>query len=198
MFEQTNNNETENIDNEIKIEKTEKSKKEKKKKLSQKEKYILLEIENGELKDQKLRIAAEFENFRRRNISEKSDWIKNANQRIVLELCDVTDNFERALHSETEKNLEGFTKGIELIFQQLQNVLKKENVEKIEAMEYEFDPNFHEALAHIPSELEENKIAAVIQNGYKMNDKVIRPVRVAVSNGEKPQEFTTEQNDKEK
>jgi molecular chaperone GrpE len=198
MFEQTNNNETENIDNEIKIEKTEKPKKEKKKKLSQKEKYILLEIENGELKDQKLRIAAEFENFRRRNISEKSDWIKNANQRIVLELCDVTDNFERALHSETEKNLEGFTKGIELIFQQLQNVLKKENVEKIEAMEYEFDPNFHEALAHIPSELEENKIAAVIQNGYKMNDKVIRPVRVAVSNGEKPQEFTTEQNDKEK
>jgi len=139
------------------------------------------------MKDKYVRAAAEFENFRKRNISEKSDWIKNANQRIVLELCDVVDNFERALHPEMEKNRESFEKGIELIFQQLNNLLKKEGVEKIEAMGEEFDPNFHDALAHIPSELEENTVAAVIQNGYKMNDKIIRPVRVAVSNGEKPE-----------
>ena len=187
----------EKIEKEEVSEKVKSEKKEKKKKLSLKEKNELLVIEIAELKDQKLRIAAEFENFRRRNISEKSDWIKNANQRIVLELCDVVDNFERALHPEIEKNLESYTKGIELIFQQLENVLKKEGVEKIEAMDEEFDPNFHEALAHIPSELEENKIAAVIQNGYKMNDKVIRPVRVAVSNGEKPEEISNEQNEQD-
>lgn len=106
---------------------------------------------------------------------------------MVLELCDVIDNFERALHPEVEMNRESFEKGIELIFQQLENVLKKEGVKKIEALEEEFDPNYHEALAHIPSELEENKVVAIIQNGYTMNDKVIRPVRVAVSNGEKPE-----------
>ncbi len=180
-------NKKEKIEKEEVSEDKKTEKKEKKKKLSLKEKYELLMIESAELNDKRLRIAAEFENFRKRNISEKSDWIKNANQRIVLELCDVIDNFERALHPEIEKNLEAYSKGIELIFQQLENVLKKEGVEKIEALEEEFDPNFHEALAHIPSELEENKIAAVIQNGYKMNDKVIRPARVAVSNGEKPE-----------
>ncbi len=162
------------------------------------EKYEMLTKENAELKDKWIRNAAEFENFRRRSISEKSDWIKNANERIVLELCDVLDNFERALHPEVEKNRESYEKGIELIFQQLDGVLKKEGVEKIEALEKEFDPQFHEALAHIPSKMKDNKIVAVIQNGYTMNSKVIRPARVAVSNGEKPKEISKEQNEQNK
>lgn len=181
-------------DKNIEIEKEEDSKiqkekeaKKKTKKLTSKDKIAALEIEVAEMKDKYMRAAAEFENFRRRNISEKADWIKNANERIVLELCDVLDNFERALHPEIEKNRESFEKGIELIFQQLSNLLKKEGVEKIEALEEEFDPNIHEALAHIPSELDDNLVAAVIQNGYRMNNKVIRPARVAVSNGQKPE-----------
>lgn len=164
----------------------EKSEQKKVKKLSCKEQLALLEIELAETKDKYIRAAAEFENFRRRNITEKANWIKNANERIVLDLCDVIDNFERALHPQVEKNRDSFEKGIEMIFQQLSGLLKKEGVEKLEALGKEFDPEFHEALAHIPSELEENMVAAVIQNGYKMNNKVIRPVRVAVSNGEKP------------
>ena len=159
---------------------------EKKKKLTLSEKYNQLQVEYDELKDRWMRGAAEFENFRKRTFTEKADWIKNATERLVLELCDVVDNFERALHPEVEKNREAFEKGIKLIFQQLEVVLKKEGVEKIDAFGKEFDPNLHEALAHIPSELEENKIVAVIQNGYIMNEKIIRPVRVAVSNGEKP------------
>ncbi|MCK4653223.1 MAG: nucleotide exchange factor GrpE [Candidatus Cloacimonetes bacterium] len=159
---------------------------EKKKKLTLSEKYNQLQVEYDELKDRWMRGAAEFENFRKRTFTEKADWIKNATERLVLELCDVVDNFERALHPEVEKNREAFEKGIKLIFQQLEAVLKKEGVKKINALGEEFDPNFHEALAHIPSELEENKIVAVIQNGYIMNEKIIRPVRVAVSNGEKP------------
>ncbi|RLC58429.1 MAG: nucleotide exchange factor GrpE [Candidatus Cloacimonadota bacterium] len=183
--------------------KTEKKQKEKKqeekkqkKELTLEEKYLNLLAENAELKDKWVRNAAEFENFRRRTISEKSDWIKNATERIVLELCDVLDNFERAMHPEVEKNREVYEKGIELIFQQLDGVLKKEGVKKIEALGEEFDPQFHEALAHIPSELEDNKIAAVIQNGYIMNSKVIRPARVAVSNGEKPEEVKSKKNKK--
>jgi molecular chaperone GrpE len=180
-------NETKNIEiEETEEEKVSVAKPKKKKKLTSKEQITLLEIEKAELRDKYVRAAAEFENFRKRNISEKSDWIKNATQHLVIELCDVVDNFERALHPENEKNKESFEKGIELIFQQLENVLKKEGVKKIDALEEEFDPHFHEALAHIPSDLEENKVVAVIQNGYTMNDKVIRPVRVAVSNGEKP------------
>jgi len=181
-----------------KVEKEIKKEEKKEKKLTLEEKHQDLLAENAELKDKWVRNAAEFENFRRRTISEKSDWIKNATERIVLELCDVVDNFERALHPEVEKNRESYEKGIDLIFQQLDGVLKKEGVEKIEALGEEFDPQFHEALAHIPSELEDNKIAAVIQNGYTMNSKVIRPARVAVSNGEAPEETKTKKEKKKK
>ncbi|HPR16989.1 MAG TPA: nucleotide exchange factor GrpE [Candidatus Cloacimonadota bacterium] len=184
---------------EIEAEETEeKEEKKQPKKPSAQEQIEALEKEVADLKDKYMRAAAEFENFRRRNISEKADWIKNANERIVLELCDVSDNFERALHSEGDKNQESYRKGIEMIFQQLSNILKKEGVEKIEAADQEFDPNFHEALAHIPSELEENKIVAVIQNGYLMNKKIIRAARVAVANGEKPATPAAEQNNKKK
>jgi molecular chaperone GrpE len=160
----------------------------KKIKLTLTEKYENLQAEYDEMKDRWMRNVAEFDNFRRRNITEKSDWIKNANERLVLEFCDVFDNFERALHPEIEKNRESFEKGIELIFQQLEGILKREGVEKIEALGKDFDPQFHEALAHIPSYEKENIIVAVIQNGYSMNNKIIRPARVAVSNGEKPKE----------
>jgi molecular chaperone GrpE len=148
-----------------------------------------LKQEVDRLNERRIRTAAEFENFRRRSNSEKSNWIKNATERLTLEICEVLDNFERALDPEKEfDDIASFRKGVELIYQQLQNILNKEGVQKIEAKGQDFDPNYHDALAHIPSELEENKIAAVIQNGYKMNDKVIRPAKVAVSNGEIPQE----------
>ncbi|MFC1887995.1 nucleotide exchange factor GrpE [Candidatus Cloacimonadota bacterium] len=164
-------------------------KKEKKKKPNLNEQIEILKVELDAVKDQKMRIAAEFENFRRRSVTEKSQWIKNANERLLLEICDIRDNFERGLEvGKNEKNGESYKKGIELIFQQLENMLKKEGIKKIEAMNEEFDPQYHEALAHIPSELEDNKVVAVIQNGYMLNDKIIRAARVAVSNGETPPE----------
>lgn len=144
--------------------------------------------ERDEFKDKWLRTLAEFDNYRKNTLKEKADWIKYANEKIVLEICEVFDNFERAFSIELkEENLEAYKKGIELIYQQIESLLKKNNVSKIDAIEKEFDPNFHEALAHIPSDLDENMISAVIQNGYTMNEKVIRPARVAVSNGKKPE-----------
>ncbi len=159
-----------------------------KKEVSCEEKYKQLQEEYDKLKDKYLRTAAEFENFRRRSISEKSDWIKYANEKLILKICDVLDNFERALNNKTEKDqLDAFKKGVELIYNQLSDIISKEGVTKIDALNKDFDPRYHDALAHIPSEEKENKVVAVIQNGYIMKDKVIRPAQVAVSNGQKPE-----------
>ncbi len=175
---------------EIKVESKEQEKKETSRRMTSKEKIYLLQHEIAEIMDQKLRIVAEFENFRRRNLIEKANWIKNATERLVLEICDVRDNFERALHADNEKSdANSLREGVDLIFQQLEDVLKKEGVSKINALGQKFDPNYHDALAHIPSHEKENIVIAVIQNGYIMKNKMIRPVRVAVSNGEKPVEL---------
>ncbi len=135
-------------------------------------------------KDKYLRSMAEFENFRRRTNQEKSDWIKRSTEHLSLEICDVLDNFERALaHTSQEGTEDAFVKGILLIEKQLRSVLERQGIKKIEALGADFDPEYHDALAHIPSDLPENKVAAIIQNGYTMHDKVIRHVKVAVSKG---------------
>ena len=145
----------------------------------------LMTKERDEWKDKYLRSMAEFENLRRRSNQEKTDWIKRSTEKLALEVCEVLDNFERALMQlEPEHAEDKFVQGILLIEQQLRSVLLREGVKKIEALGKEFDPSLHDALAHIPSEFDENIVAAIIQNGYTMNDKVIRPARVAVSNGE--------------
>ena len=147
-----------------------------------------LERERDEFKDKWMRLYADFENFKKRSEKEKADWIRYANEKIILDFCDVLDNFERALGTNIEMtNHEAYMKGIELIFQQLNSVLKKHNAIKIEVMGKEFDPQYHEALAAVPAKEKKNTIVGVIQNGYMMGDKVVRYSKVAVSNGEKPQ-----------
>lgn len=144
------------------------------------------ELEAGltEWKDKYLRSMAEFDNYRKRSLEEKSDWIKRASEKLALSMCDVLDNFDRALMQlNDEQKEDNFIKGIILIEQQFKAALEREGVKRIEALEEDFDPNLHEALAHIPSDFEEGKVAAIIQNGYTMHDKLIRPVRVAVSSG---------------
>lgn len=153
--------------------------------LTPEERIAELEIEIAELKDKYIRSMAEFENFRNRSNREKADWIKLSTQKLALKVCDVLDNLERALEQVDEEAKEDkLIKGFVLIEQQLRNVLESENVRKIEALGAEFDPALHEALAHIPSDEEENTITAVIQNGYTSHDVVIRPAKVAVSSGQ--------------
>lgn len=142
--------------------------------------------ELAEYKDKYLRSMAEFDNYRRRSTAEKADWIRHATKELALRICDVVDNFERAfVQASSEDMASAFAKGVVLIEKQLVNALEKEGVKKIEALGDEFNPEYHDALAHIPSDYEENKVAAIIQNGYTMHDKVIRPASVAVSNGNK-------------
>ena len=143
-----------------------------------------LEKEALDWKDKYMRSMAEFENYRKRSQQEKAEWIRLATKEFAMQICDVADNFERALLQGDEQTLGSpFAKGILLIEKQLRQALEKEGVTKIEALGETFDPEYHDALAHIPSDLEENAIAAVIQNGYKMHGKVLRPARVAVSSG---------------
>ncbi|MGB4310173.1 MAG: nucleotide exchange factor GrpE [Candidatus Cloacimonadaceae bacterium] len=153
--------------------------------LTPEERIAELEIEIAELKDKYIRSMAEFENFRNRSNREKADWIKLSTQKLALKVCDVLDNLERALEQVDEEAKEDkLIKGFVLIEQQLRKVLESENVRKIEALGSEFDPAIHEALAHIPSDEEENIVTAVIQNGYTSHDVVIRPAKVAVSSGQ--------------
>lgn len=149
-------------------------------------------------KDKYLRLMADFDNYRRQIALKQKDWAFQATENIILSLCDVVDNFERASSQLSDSlRAEPVVDGILHIEKQLTTLLEKEGVEKIEAIDKDFDPSIHEAIAHIPSEMAEDKVVAVIQNGYKMKGKLIRPARVAVSNGEKPNQ-TRENNNKDK
>jgi len=127
-----------------------------------------------------MRLMAEFQNFKRRSAKEKSDIHAYANEKIVTELLPVLDNFERALDT-TGDDIEGYAKGMELIFEQLKTALEHAGLKEIESAGETFDPNVHNAVMTEESdELESGKVGKVLQKGYKLNDKVIRPAMVSV------------------
>ena len=128
-----------------------------------------------------MRLMADFQNFKRRTEKEKSDIYAFANEKIVSELLNVIDNFERALALGQEGD--SFVEGMNLIFKQLQGVLEKAGVKEIEALGQEFDPNFHNAvMMEDTDEFESGKVSCVLQKGYTLNNKVIRPSMVKVAN----------------
>ena len=128
-----------------------------------------------------MRLMAEFQNFKRRAAKEKTDIHAFANERIVGDLLPVLDNFERALETETG-DIEAYSKGMQLIFEQLKTALEKAGVKEIEALGCDFDPNVHNAvMTDNTDEYETDKISKVLQKGYKLNDKVVRPSMVAVN-----------------
>ena len=128
-----------------------------------------------------LRLMADFQNYKRRTEKEKHDIYAFANEKIVSELLNVIDNFERAL--DAGDSGDSFVEGMNLIFKQLQGVLEKAGVVEIEALGQDFDPNFHHAvLTEDSAEYESGKVTAVLQKGYLLNNKVIRPSMVKVAN----------------
>lgn len=127
-----------------------------------------------------MRLMAEFQNFKRRAAREKSDIHAYANEKIIGELLPVLDNFERALDTKSD-DAEGYAKGMELIFTQLKTALEHAGLSEIPALGEEFDPNVHNAVMTEDSEdMEDNHVSKVLQKGYKLHDKVIRPSMVAV------------------
>lgn len=131
--------------------------------------------------DQFLRLAAEYDNFRRRSAKEKTEAYSKAKADAAQAFLPVYDNLERALKQGSED--EAFLKGVEMTMTQLVNVLDSLGIKAIEAQGKPFDPNFHNAVMHIEDEnLGENVVAQVFQTGFTMGDKVIRFAMVQVAN----------------
>lgn len=134
-----------------------------------------------ELNAKYMRLMADFQNQKKRFDKEKADIHQFANEKIVKNLLEVLDNFERALDATKDAD-PSLHEGMELIFKQLMAALEKAGVAEIKALGEEFDPNFHNAvMMEETDEYESNKVSEVMQKGYTLNSRVIRPSMVKVA-----------------
>lgn len=141
-----------------------------------------IEDQLNDAKDQLLRTAAEYANFRARSAKEKEQMYTNAKSDVIASILPAIDNLERALAQETT-NVEAMVKGVEMTLSGLTASLQQLGVESFGESGDAFDPNLHNAVMHIEDEeLGENVITEVFQKGYKINDKVIRPAMVKTAN----------------
>lgn len=149
--------------------------------ISEEDEFLKMKKELETQKDNNLRLNAEFQNFRRRVEKEKADIYKFANEKLMLDLLPVVDNFERALSTMVCEDTT-FTDGIDLIKKNLTDFLTKNNVKEIEALDQEFDHDKHHAVMTEEREgVEANVVIEEFQKGYMLNDKVIRHSMVKVS-----------------
>ena len=135
------------------------------------------------LEDKYLRQVAEFDNYRKRTIKEKAELIKNGGERAIESILPVLDDFERALaNMAKDENATEILTGVELIYNKFVGILKQNGLQKIETEGAEFNTDFHEAIAMVPTPDEnmKGKVLDCIQAGYTLNDKVIRHAKVAV------------------
>lgn len=145
------------------------------------EKIVTMEKHSEDVNSQLLRLQADFVNYRNRMNKEKDNSIAYGTEIIVCELLPILDNFDRALEAEEDTD-NGFYKGIKMIENQLMDMLEKNSVVEIAALGEEFDPNFHHAVVMEESdEYDSNIVIEVLQKGYMLKDKVIRPSMVKVS-----------------
>ena len=136
-----------------------------------------------ELNNKYLRLWADYDNFRKRTANEKQELLKYGASEVLKKILTVLDTFDRAKESLKDiDNCQTVKEGYEIAFKQLFDTLKKIGVEEIEALGKQFDPNCHEAVTHTPNdEYEPDCVAAVVQKGYKLSDKVLRPALVGVA-----------------
>jgi len=141
-----------------------------------------LRSERDELFDRLQRLAAEFENFRKRNARNQAAFAERANERLVKELIPILDDLGRALGAAAEHEEAKLEEGVRLVHRALSDLLAREGLAEIET-DGKFDPHVHEALLSQPSEAEEGSVIEVVQKGYTLGDKVLRPARVVVASG---------------
>lgn len=137
----------------------------------------------AELNDKYLRLAAEYDNYRRRTLKERMELTKTAGEDILVNILPVMDDFERALGSiDQAKEISAVKEGIQLIYNKFADFLKQRGVKEIEAKEKEFDTDLHEAITKIPAPDKKlkGKVVDVIEKGYYLNEKVIRFSKVVI------------------
>ena len=142
-----------------------------------------LKAEKAELNDRFLRLFSEFDNYKKRVSKEKLDLIATASEKVLVSLLPVIDDFERAIAAnEKADNIDSSKEGFNLIYNKLLQMMKRFDVEEIQAKGEEFNTDFHEAVTHFPAQKEEDKgkVIDVTEKGYKLKDKVIRYAKVVV------------------
>jgi molecular chaperone GrpE len=138
------------------------------------------EAKAAEFKDGWMRAQAEFQNYKKRIERDNETMYANMKGDIIKRVLPALDDLERALQNRPSDD--AWASGVELIARKLQGILESEGVKRIEAQGAEFDPNFHEAISHEPADgVESGHVIAVVQNGYMLGERVIRPAMVRVA-----------------
>ncbi|WP_377888424.1 nucleotide exchange factor GrpE [Alkalihalobacillus sp. R86527] len=142
-----------------------------------------LQKQVSELENKYLRTQAEYDNFRRRTREERSADAKYRSQKLAEELLPAIDNFERALAVQSDhEEVNSLLTGMEMVYRQLKDALVKEGIEEVGSQGEEFNPHLHQAVMQVESdEYDSDVIVEVLQKGYKLNDRVLRPAMVKVS-----------------
>jgi molecular chaperone GrpE len=147
------------------------------------EKLAEVERERDEYLNDLKRVAADFENYRKRVARDQEGLVARAHERLVKELLPVLDDLERSLEAAAQHEEAKLEEGVRLVHRELMKALAREGLVEVET-EGQFDPHVHEALLSQPSEQEDGSVIEVLQKGYRLGDRVLRPARVVVSQGE--------------
>ena len=165
---------SENINNETKHNDT-------KEELTLEEQLEVANKQIEQLKDKYLRTVAEFDNYKKRTLKEKTELVLNGSEKAVCAVLPILDDFERALVNHTD-DAQAVKDGMQLIFNKFRKTLESLGVKKIETEGKDFDVDFHEAVAMVPGmgDDKKGKVIDCLQTGYQLNEKVIRHAKVAV------------------
>ncbi|HEX9330393.1 MAG TPA: nucleotide exchange factor GrpE, partial [Anaerolineales bacterium] len=145
-----------------------------------KKKLAEAESKTSEYKDSWLRSQAEFQNYKKRLDRDNEMMYASMKGDIIKRVLPILDDLERALQNRATED--SWANGIELIVRKFQNILESEGVKRIEAVGAEFDPNFHEAISHEPADgVQSGHVIGVVQNGYMLGERVLRPALVRVA-----------------
>jgi molecular chaperone GrpE len=147
------------------------------------ERLAEVERERDEYLNDLKRVAADFENYRTRVARDQEGLVARAHERLVKELLPVLDDLVRALEAAAQHEEAKLEEGVQLVHRELVEALVREGLVEVET-DGQFDPHVHEALLSQPSEQEEGSVMEVLQKGYRLGDRVLRPARVVVSQGE--------------
>src|SRR5215216_4478220 len=144
------------------------------------ERLAEVERERDEYLNDLKRVAADFENYRKRVARDQEGLVARAHERLVKELLPVLDDLERALAAAEEHEEAKLQEGVRLVHRELAGALRREGLAEIDT-DGQFDPHVHEALLSQPSDVEEGSVIEVVQKGYTLGDRVVRPARVVVA-----------------